>query len=71
MAQTLSISHVQLGAAEERSVVEVLRSGQLAQGPKVEELEHRFAKLSQQIKKLLMKRRSLPRTISRISKRLR
>src|SRR5438874_7145663 len=47
MAQTLSISHVQLGAAEERSVVEVLRSGQLAQGPKVEELEHRFAKLSQ------------------------
>jgi len=47
MAQTLSISHVQLGAAEERSVVEVLRSGQLAQGPKVEELEHRFAKLTQ------------------------
>jgi len=47
MAETLSISDVRLGAPEERSVVEVLRSGQLAQGPKVEELEHRFAKLTQ------------------------
>jgi len=43
----LSITQVRFGAAEERSVLDVLRSGQLAQGPKVEELEHRFAKLSQ------------------------
>src|SRR5256885_14460409 len=43
----LSITQVRFGAAEERSVLDVLRSGHLAQGPKVEELEHRFAKLSQ------------------------
>ena len=47
MAETLHISQVRFGAAEERSVLDVLRSGHLAQGPKVEELEHRFAKLSQ------------------------
>jgi dTDP-4-amino-4,6-dideoxygalactose transaminase len=47
MADLLTISEVRLGAAEERSVLEVLRSGQLAQGPKVEELEHRFAKLTE------------------------
>jgi dTDP-4-amino-4,6-dideoxygalactose transaminase len=47
MPDVLSITHVRLGADEERSVLDVLRSGQLAQGPKVEELEHRFAKLTQ------------------------
>ena len=44
---TVSISEVRLGADEERAVVSVLRSGHLAQGPKVAELEGRFAKLSQ------------------------
>jgi dTDP-4-amino-4,6-dideoxygalactose transaminase/acetyltransferase-like isoleucine patch superfamily enzyme len=37
------ISAVSLGEEEERLVLEVLRSGRLAQGPKVEELERRFA----------------------------
>ena len=43
----LNVSHVRLGAEEERAVLEVVRSGHLAQGPRVEELEHRFAKLTQ------------------------
>ena len=32
-----------LGEAEEQAVIEVLRSGQLSLGPKLEEFEHKFA----------------------------
>jgi dTDP-4-amino-4,6-dideoxygalactose transaminase len=39
----INISEVRLGTEEEASVLEVLRSGRLAQGPKVEELERLFA----------------------------
>jgi dTDP-4-amino-4,6-dideoxygalactose transaminase len=39
----INISEVRLGAEEETAVLEVLRSGRLAQGPKVEELERLFA----------------------------
>ena len=39
----INISEVRLGTEEETSVLEVLRSGRLAQGPKVEELERLFA----------------------------
>jgi len=39
----IPISAVALGEDEERLVVEVLRSGQLAQGPMVARLEHEFA----------------------------
>lgn len=41
----IPVSKVQLGAEEERLVLEVLRSGQLAQGPMVERLEAEFAEL--------------------------
>jgi perosamine synthetase len=40
---TIPISAVQLGEDEERLVLEVLRSGRLAQGPKVELFEQEFA----------------------------
>ncbi len=43
MTDTIAISAVSLGAEEEQLVLEVLRSGRLAQGPKVEEFERRFA----------------------------
>ena len=39
----INISEVRLGADEEAIVLEVLRSGRLAQGPKVEQLEDLFA----------------------------
>jgi dTDP-4-amino-4,6-dideoxygalactose transaminase len=39
----INISEVRLGQEEESGVLEVLRSGRLAQGPKVEELERLFA----------------------------
>jgi perosamine synthetase len=39
----INISEVQLGEDEEAMVLEVLRSGRLAQGPKVEQLEGLFA----------------------------
>ena len=39
----INISEVRLGGDEEELVLEVLRSGQLAQGPKVEALESLFA----------------------------
>jgi perosamine synthetase len=39
----INISEVRLGEDEETQVLEVLRSGRLAQGPKVEELERLFA----------------------------
>jgi dTDP-4-amino-4,6-dideoxygalactose transaminase len=42
---TIPISAVRLGEEEERLVLEVLRSGRLAQGPMVERLESRFAAL--------------------------
>jgi dTDP-4-amino-4,6-dideoxygalactose transaminase len=38
----IPVSTVRLGEAEERRVLEVLRSGRLAQGPMVEELERAF-----------------------------
>ena len=41
----IPVSKVVLGAEEERLVLEVLRSGQLAQGPMVERLESAFAEL--------------------------
>jgi perosamine synthetase len=43
MTGTIPISVVAIGREEEELVLEVLRSGRLAQGPKVEELERRFA----------------------------
>ena len=43
MTGTIPISVVAIGPDEERLVLEVLRSGRLAQGPKVEQLERRFA----------------------------
>jgi perosamine synthetase len=42
----IPISAVDLGAQVEASVLEVLRSGALAQGPKVAELERRFAEMT-------------------------
>jgi dTDP-4-amino-4,6-dideoxygalactose transaminase len=39
----IPISKVQFGEEEERQVLEVLRSGVIAQGPKVAELERKFA----------------------------
>jgi perosamine synthetase len=41
--EPIPISVVAIGPDEEALVLEVLRSGRLAQGPKVEELERRFA----------------------------
>jgi perosamine synthetase len=41
--EPIPISVVAIGPEEEALVLEVLRSGRLAQGPKVEELERRFA----------------------------
>lgn len=41
----IPISVVQLGPEVEESVLSVIRSGIIAQGPKVAELEHRFAEL--------------------------
>jgi perosamine synthetase len=43
MTGTIPISVVAIGPDEEQLVLEVLRSGRLAQGPKVEQLERRFA----------------------------
>jgi perosamine synthetase len=43
MTAPIAISAVSLGREEEGLVLEVLRSGQLAQGPKVAEFEQRFA----------------------------
>jgi perosamine synthetase len=40
---TIAMSVVQLGEAEEQLVLEVMRSGRLAQGPKVEAFEHAFS----------------------------
>ena len=45
MTEPLSISRVETGPAEERLVLEVLRSGQLAQGPMVAALEAEVAAL--------------------------
>ena len=39
----ISISEIRLGPEEEALVLEVMRSGRLAQGPKVEMLEELFA----------------------------
>jgi len=41
----IPITTVQFGAEEEQQVLEVLRSGAVAQGPKVAQLESRFAEL--------------------------
>ncbi|HEY2042829.1 MAG TPA: DegT/DnrJ/EryC1/StrS family aminotransferase [Jatrophihabitans sp.] len=41
----IPISTVQIGEEEQKLVLEVLRSGHLAQGPRVAELEQRFAEL--------------------------
>jgi perosamine synthetase len=43
MSAPIAISAVDVGEEEERLVLEVLRSGRLAQGPKVEQLERQFA----------------------------
>lgn len=43
MTGPIPISVVAIGPEEEQLVLEVLRSGRLAQGPKVEQLERRFA----------------------------
>jgi dTDP-4-amino-4,6-dideoxygalactose transaminase len=45
-ARPIPITSVTIGDAEEREVLEVLRSGRLVQGPKVEELERRFGELA-------------------------
>jgi dTDP-4-amino-4,6-dideoxygalactose transaminase len=45
MTEPIAISRVVLGAEEERLVLEVLRSGQLAQGPMVARFESEFASL--------------------------
>lgn len=42
----IPISRVDIGPEEERIVLEVLRSGHLAQGPMVERFEHGFARVS-------------------------
>jgi perosamine synthetase len=42
----IPISRVEIGAEEEAEVLEVLRSGQLAQGPKVAALEQAFVELT-------------------------
>jgi perosamine synthetase len=41
--QPIPLAQPQLGEAEERAVIEVLRSGQLSLGPRVEEFERLFA----------------------------
>ncbi len=41
--QTIPLARPVLGVAEERSVIEVLRSGQLSLGPRLGEFERRFA----------------------------
>lgn len=41
----IPITTVQFGAEEEQQVLDVLRSGSIAQGPKVKELEDRFAQM--------------------------
>jgi dTDP-4-amino-4,6-dideoxygalactose transaminase len=46
MSQKISVSQVDIGPEEEALVLRVLRSGQIAQGPMVAELEERFAELS-------------------------
>ena len=46
MTITIPITTVRLGAAEEASVLEVLRSGMLAQGPKVARLEELFCSMA-------------------------
>jgi perosamine synthetase len=43
----IPISSIQLGTDVEASVLEVLRSGMIAQGPKVAEFENRFAELAE------------------------
>ena len=45
-ARQIPITSVPIGEAEEREVLEVLRSGRIVQGPKVEELERRFCELA-------------------------
>lgn len=40
----ISIAHPSIGEEEKKAVLEVLNSGMIAQGPKVEELEKEFAK---------------------------
>ncbi len=42
-AETIPLARPVLGDAEERAVIEVLRSGQLSLGPRVAEFERRFA----------------------------
>jgi perosamine synthetase len=46
MTQKISVSQVDIGPEEEDLVRRVLRSGQIAQGPMVNELEARFAELT-------------------------
>ena len=43
MNEPIPIAAVAIGPDEEALVLEVLRSGRLTQGPKVEQLERRFA----------------------------
>lgn len=42
----ISLFHIQLGEAEERLALEVIRSGRLAQGPVVERFEEEFRRLA-------------------------
>ena len=44
MSKTIPIARPSFGAAEERAVVEILRSGWVSQGPRVAEFEAQFAK---------------------------
>src|ERR1700758_5741120 len=43
LAKTVPVARPSFGEAEERAVVEVLRSGWVSQGPRVAEFERRFA----------------------------
>jgi perosamine synthetase len=43
LAKTIPVARPSFGAAEERAVLEVLRSGWVSQGPRVGEFEQRFA----------------------------
>jgi perosamine synthetase len=43
LAKTVPVARPSFGAAEERAVVDVLRSGWVSQGPRVAEFERRFA----------------------------